>query len=449
MRVVILVPRRSDGGWRDKLWQFCRPWWAADHPDWEIVEGHHDDGPFNRSAAINAAAADAGVWDVAVIIDSDVLCDPRAVRSAVELAAARPVVVCAGHRQVHVNERGTRRVVAGWRGDWETQAESVYVDHWSSCIVVGRPLWELVQGYDPAFQGWGHEDDAFRYACETLGGHPLIKESATIWHLWHERARTVPALRLANRQRSDAYLAALGDPAAIAALRGPAAPLVLGPTRIPRILHRTVPAVTTPQVEEWWELWQALHPGWQFFTHRDPLDAADWPLTSPQWAACGSGAQLAGLIRLEALWRWGGVYVDSDVEPYRPLDALLHARGFAGWEDRNCVPDAVLGAEPEHPAVGLMLARAVEAVESGADAWSSGPGVSTGVLPFRGDWLLLPPGSFYPYHYRDKVRAGADHAAEQPWAFAAHHWAGSWLPADPPRTTRPAIRQAGGRRPRT
>jgi hypothetical protein len=40
---------------------------------------------------------------------------------------------------------------------------------------------------------------------------------------------------------------------------------------------------------------------------------------------------------------------------------------------------------------------------------------------------LLPPGSFYPYHYREKQRSGEDFRKTQPWAFVAHHWWGSWL----------------------
>jgi len=83
---VILVPRREDGGHRDKLWAHCKALWIERHPDWEIYEGHHNDGPFNRSAAVNLAAEMAGDWDVALIIDSDVITAPDSVEDAVKLA---------------------------------------------------------------------------------------------------------------------------------------------------------------------------------------------------------------------------------------------------------------------------------------------------------------------------------------------------------------------------
>ena len=49
-------------------------------------------------------------------------------------------------------------------------------------------------------------------------------------------------------------------------------------------------------------------------------------------------------------------------------------------------------------------------------------------FPGRSDVLLFPPGTLYPYHYKEKQRRSEDHATAQPWAFMAHHWAGSWLP---------------------
>ena len=79
---------------------------------------------------------------------------------------------------------------------------------------------------------------------------------------------------------------------------------------IPRILHRVVPEHSPEVAEQWWSRFGDLHPGWRRMTHRDPLDPADWPITSPHWDKVDSGAQLADLVRLEALYRWGGFYVD-------------------------------------------------------------------------------------------------------------------------------------------
>lgn len=194
---------------------------------------------------------------------------------------------------------------------------------------------------------------------------------------------------------------------------------------IPRRFHRVAPLLSPPDAETFWARLAELHDAWELVTHRDPLDPADWPLTRRHWALCGSGAQYAGLIRLEALWHYGGIYVDQDVEPYRSFEPLLACRGFAAWEDNRVVPDAVIGAEPEHPAIWEALELALVRLEAGAGAWKTGPGVTTTVFVGRDDFLVLPPATFYPYHYTEKNRRREDHGSA-PWTFAAHHWAHSW-----------------------
>lgn len=201
---------------------------------------------------------------------------------------------------------------------------------------------------------------------------------------------------------------------------------------IPPRLIRSVPAETTDQVEAWWRAAQDLHPGWEHRTYRDPIDPSYFPITAPVWSLCKSGAQLAGLIRLEALVATGGIWLDSDVQLYKPLTPLLHCSAFAGYEDPGVIPDAVLGATRQHPAIVACLTLAIARIRSNSDdwrtgngAWSTGPGVTTLVLPTFDDVLLLPPASFYPVHYSEKTNL-VDHTPA-PWEFGVHHWAASWL----------------------
>lgn len=442
MNVVILVPYRAGVGDRDRLWEFARTWWENDHPDWPIIEGHHNAGPFNRAAAINLAAEQADDWDVAVIIDADILCDPHAVRAAVEVAAATDAMVVAGDERVMLTKQGTQKILDGYRGNWRVRGiqERVYTDGCSCCVVISRKLWDQTGGFDPLFVGWGFEDIAYRVTCETLSEKPMIKLSSAMFHLHHltsHENQSKSPLYQANSLRCDRYKEAHWNTERLQPLldeaRGIvcAQPVELGPTRIPRILHRTVPAETSEQVENWWTHFQQLHPGWEFRTHREPLDPKEWPLTGDLWDRCANGAQKAGLIRLEALVTHGGVYVDSDVEPVTSLEPLLQLQAFAGWEDETTVPDAVLGAEPDHPVFVLALEKARAVLQGGGDAWASGPGVTTEVLPGRPDVLVLPPGAFYPHHYLQKRDPKANGG---PWVFARHHWHGSWLTSEQRRS---------------
>lgn len=211
---------------------------------------------------------------------------------------------------------------------------------------------------------------------------------------------------------------------------------------IPKILFRTVPTVTTDQQEEWWEQNTAMTPGWRHITYRDgttEMNPEHWA-SGYLWDRCDSGAHKADLIRLDAMFRHGGFYIDSDVQVLRPLEPLLSPLFVAGWEDETNIPNAMFGSVPNSPIVNAML-KLVTGDWFERGVWWSGPGVFKHVLLEQG-WgiveraLLLPPGSFYPYHYKEKreinavtpsgKRALEERLKDSPWAYAVHHWHHSW-----------------------
>lgn len=204
---------------------------------------------------------------------------------------------------------------------------------------------------------------------------------------------------------------------------------------IPKRLIRTVAQQTTVEVEGYWEGAKALHPGWDYVTFRDPIDPRLFPLTADTWDRCTSGAQLAGLIRLEALWHQGGVYLDSDVEVFKSFEPLTFSHAFAAWEDANTIPDAVMGSEAHHPAIGMCIALALRRLgprnaengdwKTGPGAWSTGPGVTTTILAGRDDVTVYGPELFYPIHYSEKEKL--EGFVPGPETYAIHRWHASWL----------------------
>jgi GT2 family glycosyltransferase len=198
MRVVMLCPRRQVNEDRERLWEFCREWWR-ESTSWPIFEGYHwpDEGPFNRSMAVNRAAlfADLTVpsdearqtidpWDVAVVIDGDVVAPIEQVHEAVKRAHDTGRCTLAYDEYVALNREMTHRVVDGYSGDWDWRPAMRMKDHVSSIVVVSRRLWDEVGGFDERFEGWGFEDGAFIRACRVLGGG-IERVEGTVWHLWH------------------------------------------------------------------------------------------------------------------------------------------------------------------------------------------------------------------------------------------------------------------------
>lgn len=196
---------------------------------------------------------------------------------------------------------------------------------------------------------------------------------------------------------------------------------------IPKRLVRTVPQSTSVEAEYYWDQACRLHPDWEHVTWRDPIDRQWFPLTSQYWDSCESGAQLSDLIRAEDLFARGGVYIDSDVECYRPFDSLLGLDGFAAYEDPDHICTAVIGFRSGHPALGELIQGGIERHTQGG--WLASIGVASEYWPKRNDLTLLPPGSFYPYHYRHKNWVNLQEVRQDnPWAYCAHHWAFSWEP---------------------
>lgn len=182
MKARIIVPRLADRGERDRLWAYCRRHWQTELPALEIFEGHHEgDGPFNRSAAINRAAE--GDWDFAVILDSDTILDAEQVIAGIEDAEETGCLVLPYKLRNMLSKAGTRRILGGYRGSWESMIANRESNRVSCCVIVPRALWDAVGGFDERFEGWGGEDEAFHLACAALGG--VRRLDGANWHLHH------------------------------------------------------------------------------------------------------------------------------------------------------------------------------------------------------------------------------------------------------------------------
>jgi hypothetical protein len=186
--IKVIVPYRPDHGHRDKLWNFLKAnYWA--HQPYEIVVGHHLDGPFNRAKAVNAAADQS--WDIAIIADNDTWVPAKQLHKAITVTNVTKRLTAAFDAVVELSQPCTDDLLTGrttLAGSFTaTKVRTRDMETQSSMLVVPRQLWDTVGGMETRCQGWGAEDNIFWRACHILGGEPN-RISGNAYHLWHSPA---------------------------------------------------------------------------------------------------------------------------------------------------------------------------------------------------------------------------------------------------------------------
>ena len=239
--------------------------------------------------------------------------------------------------------------------------------------------------------------------------------------------------------------------------------------RIPHIIHHIWLGKKMPaEYEVYRKSWIQHHPEWLFIFWADSpinFDQGEIVITSfdeltewintpdkntrmcvvdvrslvfdnrPFYDQAKNYGEKSDILKWEIVYRYGGVYVDTDFECLRSVDFFHSAYDFyTGIQplDTGCVQlgAALYGATPGHP----ILKRCVEDIKRNQHIQQIV--LKTGPLHFtrcflmqagRGDSrdIALPAGYLYPCGYEQR---GLKRAVwEQPESYAVHHWAGSWL----------------------
>lgn len=205
---------------------------------------------------------------------------------------------------------------------------------------------------------------------------------------------------------------------------------------IPKVMHRIwfgprpMPDLYVQFGKEWLE----LNPGWVMW---------DWGYddlfllqNQPEFDSCGvtwtpgrGDAKEATMIQVtqadiaayEILYNEGGLYLNCDMKPIRPLPAdfcdrdILLAYELDGW----LVSNAFMAAAPEHPLIGAVIEAIPESVrntEGRSMDWVTGPKLLSAVKKERFDDVEVWPSRYCNPFMPD----------QQPVIYeetvAAHYW---------------------------
>ena len=197
--------------------------------------------------------------------------------------------------------------------------------------------------------------------------------------------------------------------------------------------------------------WKRILPDYELVlwdTKRFDLDSSPWV---KQAFEAKKYAFAADYIRMYALYHYGGIYLDSDVEVVKPFDDLLDLPYFIGQENTpSGVEAATMGSEKGWPLAKLMLDRYDKKSFIGKDGHKD-----LRALPYLLRWCIE---SNYQYnHIKDKAQFcfdpgvinvfPVDYFSPKKWndgvvtvtpnTFSIHHFAASWMP-------KPSKKKKGG-----
>lgn len=152
-------------------------------------------------------------------------------------------------------------------------------------------------------------------------------------------------------------------------------------------------------------------------------------------------AFVSDYIRLYALYNYGGIYLDTDMEILKPIDSFLEHSAFSGFESKEYILTGLIGAKKGHPWVGDLL----QYYENKSFFKSDGlldltPNVVNitkksiekyGLLlndeyqKLEDDLHIYPKDFFCPSDYGDSIKQKQSKITMN--SFSIHHYDGSWL----------------------
>jgi mannosyltransferase OCH1-like enzyme len=186
---------------------------------------------------------------------------------------------------------------------------------------------------------------------------------------------------------------------------------------IPRVFHqiwlgdKPLPR----EYQDYQRSWTKHNPGWELKLWTESELPTD--LRRPEAGErLRAPAERGDILRLEILWREGGVYVDTDFECLRPIGHLLEGHDFViGFAKPGRVNNAFIASVAGHPVLDRALDELYPREFWGYGKPDTGPAFLDRLLEGAEGITFLEAGLLYP-----RTPAAHEHA------YAVHHEARSW-----------------------
>jgi hypothetical protein len=211
------------------------------------------------------------------------------------------------------------------------------------------------------------------------------------------------------------------------------------PDKIPKIIHycwfggKEKPAIVKQCLGSW-----EKHLTWYEFMewNEKNFDISSNSYVKQAYDA-GKFAFVSDYVRVHALYHMGGIYLDTDVEVFKPFDDLLHHESFWGFEQENYIATSTIGSEKGNILILMFLDSYRHknfTREDGSFNDLTNVAIITQILQnmgirsngeyqeIEGLGTFFPQTYFSPYDYINSRKFITEHT------YTMHHFYKSWLP---------------------
>ncbi|HVX01078.1 MAG TPA: glycosyltransferase, partial [Candidatus Babeliaceae bacterium] len=211
--------------------------------------------------------------------------------------------------------------------------------------------------------------------------------------------------------------------------------------RIPKIIHHIWIGSPFPEkYKKFRESWMRLHPDWEFKLWTDAEIQALGLEKKAEYDASSNYGEKSDIARYEILYRFGGLYIDTDFECLQPFDVFHHCFDFYTsfvWDNQIVLQNGLIGSIPGHPILRRCIDR-VQRKQNDRDTFAeilvrTGPVMFMQVffeLANHSNYIdvALPSNYVYPWPYQFRHLNSPQEVAAwlKPESFAVHYWHVSW-----------------------
>lgn len=211
--------------------------------------------------------------------------------------------------------------------------------------------------------------------------------------------------------------------------------------KIPKIIHQIWLGSPFPEAyKTLQETWLRNHPDWKYILWTDK-DVEELGLYNKAlYDRARNYGEKSDIARYEILYRFGGLYVDTDFECLKPFDILNHLCDFytgIAYMMSGGIYNGLIASKPNHQFLRYCIESMAQLAHNGETAndivYRTGPNFFTGrfydyMHACPGINIAFPVSFFYPWpnYARHDKRRESILSWVKPESFAIHHWYTSW-----------------------